>query len=239
METLIQILSPMLVFIYHCFDRIVINGYISMLSRPENVVHFFHNILNVPCITKETLGLRTKQYNNWVESYARNHRMPLEWAEKGVRKEDYVRPKLKDMERKNQFGIYFILKSMEQGTTFRSVNPKYSTNDPNYRIIKKNRSRFTHYYFYIRDEVLGAMLIRVGSYLPFQTTSYLNGHNFIERELSRTGVRYKKNDNAFVSVKDPCALQSATDRLNPEIIRKRIEYWVLIVAPKFSKRERK
>ena len=188
METLIQIFSPMFVFIYHCFDRIVINGYISMLSRPENVVHFFHNILKMPCITKEILSLRTGQYNSWVESYARNHGVPLEWAQKGVRKEDYVRPQLKAMERKEQFGVYFILKSMEQGATFRSVTPKYPTDDPNYRIIKRNRSRFTHYYFYIRDEVLGAMLIRVGSYLPFQTTSYLNGHNFIERELIRTGI---------------------------------------------------
>jgi hypothetical protein len=41
METLIQIFAPMMGFLYHCFDRIVINGYISMLSRPENVVYFF------------------------------------------------------------------------------------------------------------------------------------------------------------------------------------------------------
>jgi hypothetical protein len=238
METLIQIFSPMIGFIYHCFDRIVINGYISMLSRPENVVYFFRKVLEEPCITKEILGLRTKHYNNWVESYARNHGIPLEWAQKGVRKEDYVRPKLKTMERKKQFGVYFILKSMEQGSTFRSVNPKYPTDDPNYRIIKRNRSRFTHYYFYIRDEVLGPMLIRVGSYLPFQTTCYLNGHSFIERELSRDGITYKKNDNAFVSVQDPTILQAAADRLSQEIIRERIEYWTLIVSPKFSKRER-
>ena len=86
---------------------------------------------------KEALGLRIKHYNNWVESYARNHGIPLEWVQKGVRKEDYVRPKLKAMERKKQFGVYFILKSMEQGSTFRSVNPKYPTADPNYRIINR------------------------------------------------------------------------------------------------------
>jgi len=57
-----------------------------MLSRPENVVHFFHNILKVPCITKDILGMRTKQYNGWVESYARNHKIPMEWAQKGIRK---------------------------------------------------------------------------------------------------------------------------------------------------------
>jgi hypothetical protein len=33
------------------------------------------------------------------------------------------------------------LKSMEQGNTFRSVEPKYPTKDPDYRIVKKSRSR--------------------------------------------------------------------------------------------------
>ena len=62
METLIQMFKPMIVFVYHCFDRIVINGYISMLSRPESLVYFFHNVVGQPCITKETLALRTQHY---------------------------------------------------------------------------------------------------------------------------------------------------------------------------------
>jgi len=238
MEILMQIFAPMIVFVYHCFDRIVINGYISMLSRPENVVYFFHNVLGQRCITKETLGLRTKHYNQWVEAYAHNHDIPIEWAEKNVRKEDYVRPKLKAMKRGNRFGVYFILKSMEQGSTFRSVAPKYPTKEQNYRLIKKTRSRFTHYYFFIRDEVLGPLSIRVASYLPFQTTCYLNGHSFIEQELLRSAIPYRKNDNAFLSVQDVSALQRAADRLSPQIIRERIEYWSLIVGPKFSKTER-
>jgi hypothetical protein len=53
------------------------------------------------------------------------------------------------------YGVYFIFKSMEQGATFRVAVPKYPSKDPNYRILTHQRSRFTHYYFYIRDEVLG------------------------------------------------------------------------------------
>jgi len=131
METLMRLFGPMIIFMYHCFDRIVINGYLSMLSRPESVVYFFKNILGQECITKEVLSARTKNYNTWVEAYAENHGIPLEWAKDGVRKEDYVRPYLRAMERKNRFGVYFIIKSMEQGNTFRSVQPKYPSNDPN------------------------------------------------------------------------------------------------------------
>ena len=238
METLMQLLGPMMVFVYHCFDRIVINGYLSMLSRPEQVVYFFKEVLAQQCITKEVLSVRTKDYIVWVESYAKNHSIPFEWAEPGVRKEDYVRPRLKKMERDNRFGVYFILKSMEQGNTFRSVEPKYPTGDPNYRIVKKSRSRFTHYYFYIRDEKLGAMCIRVASFLPFQSTCYLNCHNYIERELLRLGVTFRKNDNSFLSAEGPEAVQKAADSLTSEIISERLDYWTLIVGPKFSKRER-
>jgi hypothetical protein len=34
------------------------------------------------------------------------------------------------------------------------------------------------------------------------------------------------------------ALQAAADRLSPAIIRKQLDYWTLIVGPKFSKKER-
>ena len=238
METFTKLFGSLLLFVYHCFDRVVINGYLSGLSRPGQVVHFFQNVVGEPVIGKEVLSRRTNEYQAWVEAFARNHGIAIEWAEPKVRKEDYVRPALRRMERAGQHGVYFILKSMEQGQTFRSTVPRFATNDPNYRILARQRSRFTHYYFYIRDETLGPMMMRVASFFPFQTTYYLNGHNFIEKELGREKVAFRKRDNAFLSVSDPEALQAAADRFTSEVIRKRLEYWTLILGPKFSKRER-
>jgi hypothetical protein len=34
-----------------------------MLSRPEQVVYFFKDVLAQPCITKDVLSARTKDYN--------------------------------------------------------------------------------------------------------------------------------------------------------------------------------
>src|SRR6516165_8566657 len=78
--------------------------------------------------------------------------------------------------------------------------PKYPTKDPHHRILAPQRSRFTHYYFYIRDETLGPMVMRVASFFPFQTAYYLNGHSFIEQELNRARVGFRKTDNAFLAV---------------------------------------
>src|SRR6266566_5097521 len=82
MELFTQLFGDLVAFVYHCFDRIVIYGYLSGLSRPEQVVHFFRQVVGVPAVDKEVLSRRTADYQAWVEAFARNHRVPIEWAEK-------------------------------------------------------------------------------------------------------------------------------------------------------------
>ncbi len=68
MEKLIQLFGHSIRFVYHSFDRIVINGYLSTLSRPENLIYFFRNVKKVECISKEALRQRTDQYLGWVNA---------------------------------------------------------------------------------------------------------------------------------------------------------------------------
>jgi len=239
MELFNRLFSRMLVFVYHCFDRVVINGYLSMLSRPENVVYFFRQVVGVPCVTQDVLKQRTKDYQTWVEAYALNQGIPIEWAEKKVRKEDQMAPLLKRMERQNRYGVYFIYKSMEQGSTFRCHIPKFPTKDPNYTLLRKTRSRFTHYYFYLRDPQLGPMILRVASFLPFQVTYWINGHHFLEAEMNQAGIAFRKKDNAFLAIENPETLQQASNRFTSELLQERFDYWTFLLGPKFSKRERK
>ena len=60
----------------------------------------------------------------------------------------------------------------------------------------------------------------------------------LRTKLNRKGVTFRKGDNAFLSVSDPEALQAAADRFTAETIRQRLDYWTLILGPKFSHRER-
>ncbi|MGH9772052.1 MAG: hypothetical protein ACRD4Q_10200 [Candidatus Acidiferrales bacterium] len=40
METFTKLFGSRLVFVYRCFDRVVINGYLSGISRPGQLVLF-------------------------------------------------------------------------------------------------------------------------------------------------------------------------------------------------------
>ena len=238
METFHKLFGSLLSFVYHCFDRMVILAYLPLLTREENLVYFFRDVNGIWPITQEALRERTNRYRSGVDSYAADHGIPIEWAEKGVRKEDHVAPSLQRMRRKNQFGVYYILRSMEVGPTFRSFQPRYPVEDPDYRILRRRRSRYTHFYFYIHDPVLGALSLCIGSFLPFQINCYLNGHSFIERELMRRGIGYRKNDNAFLGVDDPEALQQIADSFNAALIQRRLDYWIDQLGPRFSRQER-
>ena len=130
MEKLTRLFGRSIRFAYHSFDRIVVRGYLSTLSRPENIVYFFRTIKQVECISKETLRQRTDQYLSWLSAYTGNHDIPIVWAEKGVRKKDELAPLRTRMQREGRTGVYYVLKSMEQGPSFRIVKPKYPGEDP-------------------------------------------------------------------------------------------------------------
>lgn len=238
MQLFLKLFGPYLQWVYHCFDRIVINGHLLGLMRESQVVYFFRDVCGHPKLTKELVRQRSQDYQSWVEHFALNHQVPLLWAEKDVRKEDLVAFRQQRRLAEGKFGVYYILKSREQGWTFRILQPRFASADPNYQLVRKTRSLYTHYYFYIVDAVAGPMVLRVGSFLPFSVTAYLNGHNFIERALRGQGLAFVKDDNRFLSVADPAKLQAAADQLDGPTLQQRIDYWTLIVAPKFSAKER-
>src|SRR5438876_740173 len=186
MELFTKLFASWLIFIYHCFDRMVLSGYLMGLQRPGQVVYWLRTVKGIEAITKEVLSERTRRYVGWVESYARHRAIPLEWAEKGVNKEAYVRPYLRRMERAGGYGVYFIFQAHEQGWTYRPGHlPVRQPDGSDYPILHKHRSRYRFYYFYLRDQVLGPMVIRLGTFIPFEASYYLHqveySRNFVFR----------------------------------------------------------
>jgi len=141
------------------------------------------------------------------------------------------------MVRAQRYGIYFIFKSMEQGPTFRCTVPKYPTRDPNHRILAPQRSRFTPTTSTFATRPWAHCDAR-GLVLP------VPDHLLSQRPLvHRAGVesgrdRLPQKRQRFSPVDDPAALQAAADRLSPALIRERLDYWTLLLGPKFSAKER-
>jgi hypothetical protein len=62
MESFSKLFGSLLAFVYHCFDRIVIQGYLPLLTREAHIVHFFRDVQGIYPITKQALRKRTQEY---------------------------------------------------------------------------------------------------------------------------------------------------------------------------------
>jgi len=69
-----------------------------------------------------------------------------------VRTQDYVRPYLRRIQRRHQFGVYFILKSMELGPSFRSAVAGFRSRIPSTASSLDKVPVTRTIYFYLRDQ---------------------------------------------------------------------------------------
>src|SRR5713101_5659964 len=214
MDRLSAVLGQAVQFVYTCWDRIVLAGYIERLQRPENLIYFFHEVVGIQAIEPAVLEQRTNAYKAWMRRITDELGIPVVTAPHGVKKEELVQPYYRRL--RDDQGVACVLTSLEQGRTFVSYVPRWRipSGDANYRCIKACRKRFLHYYWYVFDPVMGPMSVRVASYFPFNVTCYFNGHSFVAQELTRAGVRFRKADNAFLGVADVAALEAAVNRLS-------------------------
>jgi hypothetical protein len=58
------------------------------------------------------------------------------------------------------------------------------------------------FYFYIMDRELGFMHVRLQSWFPFSIQVYVNGREWLCRELERRGVGFERSDNKILRVDD-------------------------------------
>jgi hypothetical protein len=152
-------------FSYDSFDRIVLNGHVVSFHKPNNLTYYFKNILGHRFVNKKLLFSVTERYKKEIEQFAQKHQLSNEYVEPDVRKDEFVLRYRQNFEKKEKFGVYYIMKSIENESTFRVVRPnRKDCDEDNY--LAKARKPFTHYYFYIHDQVLGNLSIRIASYLP-------------------------------------------------------------------------
>lgn len=59
MELFTKLFGSLMVFVYHCFDGIVIPGYLSALRRPEQVGLFIRQVAGLQTVDKEVLSKRS------------------------------------------------------------------------------------------------------------------------------------------------------------------------------------
>jgi hypothetical protein len=59
-----------------------------------------------------------------------------------------------------------------------------------------------HFYFYLIDPDFGFMHVRMQSWTPFQIQVYINGREWLCRQLDRHGISYERYENTLLNIDD-------------------------------------
>ena len=97
--------------------------------------------------------------------------------------------------------------------------------------LKATQGQCLHYYFYVMDDELGRCYLRVPTWVPFSLQFYCNGHSVLARTLSREGIDYLPQDNAFLRIADGARAQELANAFNPDLLHRRLDHYAQQFCP--------
>jgi hypothetical protein len=186
-----------------CFDRLLIKGHLP-LGYPRAMEEFLdrHGVLFKqlkPFVLRQ--AERLKVHARAVAAHAGR---PWEYLEGPVRKDQHARA-IAARDGVTE-GLVCVFGTIEPCRSFRLA---YQHGRP---AIRPARRKCLFLYFYFVDREFGFLHVRLQTWFPFTIQVYVNGHEWLARQLDRRGLRYRRLDNAFMWLEDPARAQRLADR---------------------------
>jgi hypothetical protein len=158
-----------------------------------------------------------------AKDVAARHDAPYVYLQGRHRKEDLVQQHLR--QRRLNDGLVCVLCCQE---TCRTVKLRYGDGRP--RLVFTFRPQRV-LYFYFLDPRFGLRQVRIQTWFPFTTQVYVNGHDWLARQLHDAGIGFVQHDNAFTQLDDPDQAQSLADHFPRLDWVKILDGWARQVNP--------
>jgi hypothetical protein len=68
--------------------------------------------------------------------------------------------------------------------------------------VVRQKRQCLHFYFYYLDPEFGFMHVRLESWFPFEIQIYINGHEWLARQLDQRQITYQRHDNKLTRIAD-------------------------------------
>lgn len=217
-------------------DRMYLNVYVPQLQTDRGVVGFFRFHRGHAFASTALMAPMTTAFVEEIERFVEHQKLPMVTFEKGQRKDDIAAKYLSDF-RGNE-GVLFVGKAQEKAKVFRSERRKNAQTGGSYAWIVRSTAMVNHYYFYCVDSDFGPFFLKICSYFPYTAKLYINGHEYVKRQLSQEGIAYEPLDNGVLSCADPKRLQELCDGLTAEKIDALLRKWLHRLPHPFTPADR-
>lgn len=203
-------------------DRLYLNGYVPKLQYGAGLVQFLSQHRGYPIASPALLGQITEQFVAGVREFARRDHIPL-FTFRHNESKDQLAHRLR-AERAVHDAVVFIGVAQEKAYAFsaRRLPGKRAC----FEFIRNKSVIPNYYYFYLDDADWGESFLKICSYAPWGLKLYLNGHEWLKRQLAKEHIAFKVLDNGFLSCQNPQRLQELAQSLGPEQVRSFLTRWL-------------
>ena len=161
------------------------------------------------------LKMKRKDFLPWLQQHsqtlvehaqqlAQQYGRPYEYRQGRFKKEAFIHELIR--RDKLDVGLVAVLCVQE---TCRSVALRYGTGKP--RLVFAKRPQRVLYYYWL-DANFGLMYLRLQSWFPYTMQVYVNGHDWLARQMTQRGAGFTQHDNGFLALDDPAQAQQLADR---------------------------
>jgi len=237
MPNINTILDQHVVFQCECIDRLYLNAYIPILQLPGHLVSFLVKHRQQPILSPALLGRLTRDFIASVERFAEEQSIPIVHFQKGQRKEEVARRYFERASGKE--GVVLIGIAQEKTTAFRAYRPKRSPSGVPHYDFARASACVNHYYFYILDRDFGPSFIKLCSYAPFAGRVWLNGHEWVKRQLQKRGILFTALDNCLLDAPDAASVQDVCDQLSAYHVQAFFRRWMAVLPQPLTAEDRR
>ncbi len=199
-----QKFADSIVAVLGCHDRVIFKGYLPF-GRDDHLNRWVDHCLKI----------RRKDFLPWVEQQSQalvdhaKHQAeqagaPYHHLQGFHRKEQLVQQILRA--RRRDDGLVAILCVQE---TCRTVKLLHGQGRP--RLAFTRRPQRVLYYYFL-DPEFGLMYVRLQTWFPFTIQVYVNGHEWLARQMVQKRLGFVQHDNAFTQLDHPVAAQRLAER---------------------------
>jgi hypothetical protein len=230
------------------FDRMIFKGHLSALYKQDGARCFLW-----------TQGVALKDFTAYArattERIANNARRLVTDAGRPVISFDHVKTRNRTQHKDELAksiaeadgvteGIICLISAVESCWSFQ-VRKRHNTG--RLELFRRER-KCLHHYLYVIDDEFGFMHVRIQGWIPYECQIYINGREWLARQLDKRGIGYVRWDNSLLAIDDldaaaglcerfahkawPRVLNAFARRLNPLLPAIRAAnyggyYWVL------------
>lgn len=188
-----------------CFDRVLFRGYLPIQNGWSMAKFLNQNDIRFRNL-KSFLTETAAQIKAHARLMAEEAGRPFEYLTKKMRMEQVAR----EMATRDgiEQGLVCIFSTLEP---CRSYSFRFKKGKP---YVQGARRKCLFIYYYVMDQQLGLIHIKVQTWFPMVIQIYVNGHQWLARKLSANGIGYTKLDNVFIDVEDLERAQAFADRFS-------------------------